>query len=312
MNPANLPFAELRQQAIALRRAGKSRREIKAILGVTNNEALTRMLAGEPPAAWTFRPNARDEQRAAARQLREQGLTYREIADRLGVSKSSVSLWVRDLAYPGLVSYEEWRKRGYEEWRKHGYEQWRKRVAEARRAYWEVQRPVNEARREATRAAAAAEIGTLTGRELIIAGAVAYWCEGTKNKPGHRYDRVAFMNSDPGLIGFFLRFLDAAGIPREQMTYRVCIHEQADAEAAQRFWMNVTGAGMEQFRRPTLKRHNPRTTRTNVGDGYHGCLRVEVRRGSVLYRQIEGWARAAMAARPPGEAQLPGKDSNLR
>jgi hypothetical protein len=31
-----LPFPQLRQQAIALRRAGKSRREIKEILGIGN------------------------------------------------------------------------------------------------------------------------------------------------------------------------------------------------------------------------------------------------------------------------------------
>ena len=65
------------------------------------------------------------------------------------------------------------------------------------RRYWEAERPAREAKREATRAAAAAEIGALTQRELLIAGAIAYWCEGAKNKPYHRHDRVTFMNSDP-------------------------------------------------------------------------------------------------------------------
>jgi hypothetical protein len=65
-------------------------------------------------------------------------------------------------------------------------------------------------------------------------------------------------------------------------------------DAAQRFWLGVTGADAAQFRRPTLKRHRPTTTRKNVGAGYHGCLRVEVRRSTGLYRQIEGWAAAAM------------------
>ena len=73
------------------------------------------------------------------------------------------------------------------------------------------------------------------------------------------------------------------------------IHETADVEAAQRFWIEVTGAIDEQFLRPTLKRHNPKTNRKNVGDGYHGCLRVEVRRGTRLYGRIEGWATAVMA-----------------
>ena len=89
--------------------------------------------------------------------------------------------------------------------------------------------------------AAAAEIGQLTDREVLIAGAIAYWCEGTKSKPYRNADRVVFMNSDPGLIRFFLRFLEAAGVVRDDLILRVCIHESADAEAAQRFWVEVTG-----------------------------------------------------------------------
>jgi hypothetical protein len=76
---------------------------------------------------------------------------------------------------------------------------------------------------------------------------------------------------------------------------RVHIHESADVAAAQRFWLDATGADPAQFRRPTLKRHNPTTVRKNTGEGYHGCLRIEVRRSTGLYRRIEGWAAAAMA-----------------
>ena len=133
MNSTKLPFAELREQAIALRRAGKSRREIKQILGITSDGTITKLVAGERPPAWTGRPNAKDGLRDQARELREQGHTYNEIAAKLGVSKSSVSLWVRHLPRTGRLSYEEWRKR----------------AIEGHRAYWEVQRPINEARRKA-------------------------------------------------------------------------------------------------------------------------------------------------------------------
>jgi DNA-binding CsgD family transcriptional regulator len=37
-----------REQAVALRRTGKSRREIKEILGISSNEALGKLLAGAP------------------------------------------------------------------------------------------------------------------------------------------------------------------------------------------------------------------------------------------------------------------------
>jgi transposase len=59
-----------REQAIALRRAGKSRREIKEILGIAGNSSLDNLLAGEPPPEWTRRPNAKDDLHAKARCLR--------------------------------------------------------------------------------------------------------------------------------------------------------------------------------------------------------------------------------------------------
>ena len=45
----------------------------------------------------------------------------------------------------------------------------------------------------------------LSKREILIAGAIAYWCEGAKSKAHRRQERVVFINSDPGLIKFFLQ-----------------------------------------------------------------------------------------------------------
>jgi hypothetical protein len=98
--PNKIEFPQLREQAIALRRAGKSRREIKELLAITSNWTLNEVLKGGPPQPWTWRPNAKDPLRDKARELREHGLNYNQIAAELGVSKSSVSLWVRDLPRP--------------------------------------------------------------------------------------------------------------------------------------------------------------------------------------------------------------------
>src|SRR5579859_877142 len=107
-------MAALRQRIVQLRREGKSRREIKEILTTVSNRTLDEALKGEPPPEWTRRPNAKDDVRERACELRGQGLDYEEIADALGVSKSSVSLWVRDLPRPARLSYEECRKRAAE------------------------------------------------------------------------------------------------------------------------------------------------------------------------------------------------------
>jgi transcriptional regulator with XRE-family HTH domain len=300
-------FPQLREQAIALRRAGKSRREIKEILGIHSNETLNDALRGEPPKPWMR--NVKPETQLRARELRQQGLKYNQIATELGVSKSSVSLWVRDLPMPERLSPEECRRRSIE----------------GLRRYWAIERPLREAERRAVQEAAAAEIGNLTDRELLIAGAIAYWCEGAKNKPYRQANRVIFTNSDPALISLFLRFLDAADVSRDLLICRVQIHADADVLGAQKFWLGVTGAAPAQFRRPALKRHNPKTTRKNTGADYHGCLRIEVRHSISLYRKIEGWASAAMdggyrgladsgyLSINPGnrDSTLPGEDSNL-
>jgi len=266
----------LRERAIALRRDGRSRREIKEILGPMSNSTLNDALQGVPPPDWTRRPNAKDELRAAARDLRSQGLDYEEIAGELGVAKGSVSLWVRDMPVHPRLSYEECRKRS----------------AAGSRRYWEAERKVREAHRNSERIAAATEIGELTDREILISGALTYWCEGAKSKPHRRSERVIFINSDPALIRFFLRFLEVDGIARRDLILRVHIHETADVEGAQRFWLELTGAEPSQLRDPVLKRHNPKTVRKNVGDTYHGCLRIDVRRSGELYRKIEGWVSA--------------------
>jgi hypothetical protein len=190
---------------------------------------------------------------------------------------------VRDLPTPPRLSYEECRKR----------------QAEGVRHYWEAERPVREAKRAGERAAAASEIGTLSDRETLIAGAIAYWREGAKSKPHKRVHRVCFINSDPLLIGFFLHFLDLAGIGRDRLVFRIYIHENAGAEAAQRFWLETTGAQPRQFRSTVLKRHNPKTIRKNVGADYHGCLSIGVLQSAELCRRIAGWVDAAMALNTP-------------
>lgn len=243
-----------------------------------SNATLNEALQGEPPPEWTRRPRAKDAVRAQARELREKGLDYEEIAAELGVSKGSVSLWVRDMPTPPHLSYEESRKRS----------------AEGVRRYWAAEHPVREAARQAVADAAAAEIGELSDREVLVAGAIAYWCEGAKGRPRRSSDRVTFINSDADLIRFFLRFLDSVGVNRERLTYRVQIHENADIRSAELFWLEVTGADPAQFRRTSLKRHNPKTVRTNVGEDYHGCLRLDVLRSAELYQRIAGWAAGTM------------------
>lgn len=187
---------------MALRRAGLSRRQIRDRLHVDNNDILNRLLEGEPPPAWTKRPNAKDDLRDRARELRLQGWTYDQIQVELGCSKGSISLCVRDLPKPE-------RKRSREE-----------AAAIARRG-WEEKLRIREEERQQRKAAAQEEIGALTDRELFLVGVGPYWAEGSKSKPYARRERVTFVNSDPDVIALYLSWLDLLGVDRKRLRYTV-------------------------------------------------------------------------------------------
>jgi len=270
-------------KAIRLRRQGFSLSQIARILGLPSiNGNVTRWVRGVPAPGWTRRPRAKDEVRARAIRLRLEGRSYREIHSELDVSKSTLSVWLRDVPL----------------------------TAEHRAALAARQRDGVMLRATAIRAArqtrerrtieeAAAEIGPLSDRDVFVAGVAAYWAEGTKNKPGQPSTRVTFINSDPAMIRLFLHWLSLLGVGTDALTFRVNIHERADVEGATRYWSEVVNEPVGLFQRPTLKRHNPRTNRKNVGNGYHGCLVVKVRRSTELNRRIQGWFQG-IASNLPG------------
>ncbi|KAA0930774.1 hypothetical protein [Streptomyces apricus] len=273
-------FEGLREQALALRRTGLSRRQIRDRLQIHNNDLLNRLLEGEPPPDWTKRPRAKDDLRARARELRLQGWTYDRIQAELGCSKGSISLWVRDLPKP------ERPKRTREE-----------ASAIAKRG-WEVTMRLREEERDRVRTAAADGVGRMSDRELFLVGVALYWAEGSKSKPHNPQERVTLINSDPRVIEVFMAWLRLVGVTADQMRFHVHIHETGDVEGAERFWADLVGADAAAFGKTTLKKHNPRTNRKNTGEDYRGCLVVRVSKSADLYRRIEGsWYGIVLSAR---------------
>ncbi|MBP8537278.1 hypothetical protein [Streptomyces sp. MK37H] len=264
-------FEELRERAIALRREGLSRRQIRDRLKVSNNDILNRLLEGEPPPEWTRRPNAKDDLRARAREMRLQGMTYDKIQLELGCSKSSISLWTRDLPKPDRPPRT------------------REEASAIAKRGWEATMRQREIERQRTKLVAAREIGVMTDRELFLVGVGLYWSEGSKSKPYSLREAVIFINSDPDMIQLYLAWLALLGIEPARLRFRVMIHESAQVADAERYWAETIGVDVTTLERTTLKKHNPKTVRKNVGEGYRGCLVVRVLQGADLYRRIEGW-----------------------
>ncbi|MEU6946784.1 helix-turn-helix domain-containing protein [Streptomyces sp. NPDC046316] len=273
-------FEGLRERAIALRREGLSLRQIRDRLQIYNNDMLHRLVKGEPPPDWTKRPNAKDDLRARARELRSQGMTYDQIQLELGCSRSTISLWVRDLPKPKPRFTEAERR-----------DRMNAGLAHLRAA--------RDQERQETKRSAREAVGGLSDRELFIAGVTLYWAEGAKDKTYSRREALHFINSDPNVIILYLRWLELLGVTRDRMRFRVSIHETADVAEAERFWAVLAGVDASTFQKATLKRHNPKTVRKNTAEAYRGCLVVYVTRSAELYRRMEGaWYGIVLGADP--------------
>jgi transposase-like protein len=227
-----------------------------------------------PAPDWTRRPNAKDDLKQRAVALRAEGWSVPDTAQKLGVSRSTAWLWVRDQP----LDKDGERARAGADRRAAGVRlSWTRRLADT------------DQQRQAAHQAAADRVGSLRDDDLLKIGAIMYWCEGTKAKPwAGMSERVSFTNSDPGLIRIFLRFLVALEVSRDQIRYRVAIHETADAADAVHWWAGIVGADPSQFQRTTIKRSQPATGRYNTGDAYRGCLTVSVLGSRQIYWLIEG------------------------
>lgn len=279
---------EMRETAVRMRLEGNSRKEIAAALGFkTGGRTLSEWLKEIPAPEWTKRPNAKDGLRQKAVAMRVDGCSYRQIGEEIGVAKSTLSNWLRDIPIT-----EEQKQALF----------LRKVVNGERRAA--AIKAQHRAIRERVISEAFAQVQELAESELFVAGVIAYQAEGTKQKPWRLSEQVSLMNSDPGMILLFLKWLELLGYHKSDLTFRLSIHESGNEGRALRFWSDVVGVPVTVFRKTTLKRHNPKTRRKNIGERYIGCVTIGVRKSSGLNRRIAGWFQGIVAVLASGSPQL--------
>jgi hypothetical protein len=83
---------------------------------------------------------------------------------------------------------------------------------------------------------------------LKIAGIMLYWGEGTKKN-----NSVALANSDPKIIGLFVRFLrQICGISEERLHVTLHYYEDQNPDELTSFWANIIQLPLTQFYKPFL------------------------------------------------------------
>jgi transcriptional regulator with XRE-family HTH domain len=184
--------------------------------------------------------------------LRKKGFSFREISERIGISKSTASLWLRDVNLSRIA-----KKRIYKlgvDGRNKGNESVRNRIAdEDKKILANVKNSINQC--------------ALLKNDLKVICALLYWCEGGKTEKS----QLTFINSDPKLIEYFLGILRKAfNVDEKRFRVLVHVHNYHNIEKQIKFWSNITRIPETQFTKP----YNKPNTGKRIKEDYQGCISI--------------------------------------
>ncbi len=215
---------------------------------------------------------AKYDLRLKARELRKQGISVKQIANQLGVSKSSASLWVRDI----VLTIEQLEKLRHSEIK--GAE-----LGRLRSAFLQKQKRLE--REEKLKREGIKMFSHITERELLIAGLALYWAEGSKKQR-----RLELCNSDPKMIKFFLHWLQKCfHVKPADLKCYVGINEmhRTREDSVKAYWSNLTGISLQQFTKTSFKKVKNRKVYSNF-ENHYGTFVIKVAKGGELYYKVLG------------------------
>lgn len=207
--------------------------------------------------------------RFKARDLREKGLSIQEIEKELRVSRSSVSIWVRDVPLTKEQIDKLYRN---------------KRTGALKGSYIASLNKIRKSQEltKKLKEEGEKEVGDLSKREFFLIGVAMYFAEGDKSGKN-----VAFSNSDPRAIKFMADwFLKVCKIPRDKFKCDLYIHDNLDESEAKKYWSKLIGIPLEQFRKSYIVKNNK--NRLRKVKHIYGVLRIGTSNAN-LHRKIMGW-----------------------
>lgn len=202
--------------------------------------------------------------------LRKKGLSYNEIKKEIGISKSTLSSWLRS-----ILLKEEHKHRLYTKqirFLSFGTQSQRERRKR------EVEKIIEEA---------TLEIQSPVARDTYrLMGACLYWAEGSK---GGRFE---ITNSDPHFILFMVKWLQKVfNIPPNYLKAWLNIYPQQNELEIKKFWSDLTGITLKNFGKSYVKPLSSGYKKNNL---YYGTIRVEVPKSTDMKHRIFGWIKAAL------------------
>ncbi len=206
--------------------------------------------------------------------MRKNGWSYNLISQRLGLAKSTLSDWLKNIPYE---PNEEVRMRI-----KNGPA---KSVTVRNQKRMLLSEQINEI--------AESEINGLSERDLWLVGLGLYIGEGSKTQ-----ETVKVVNSDPNVIRLTMYWFKCSlKLSDQNLSLRIHVYPDTNIEAAFEYWMKVTNLPRDAFQGISIDR---RTTKLRLNHGKlpYGTLHVSVRckgdreKGVLLHRRIMGWLQS--------------------
>lgn len=224
---------------------------------------------------------AKSKEKNKALKLRQKGESIKDIARKLKIAKSTISLWCRDIK---LTS--EQIQRLHKKMVKGGYEG---RMKGARMQYERRLKNIKEWEKKGVK-----QIQKISNRDLLIAGISLYWGEGTR-KTRH----LSFSNSDPEMIKFMIRFFrKVCRIEKDRFTAYIGINKihKNRVREVEEYWSKITNIPREQFTKTTLIKSKNKKVYKNFFIHY-GTLTIRIKKSSELYYQMIGLIQGLVKAK---------------
>lgn len=168
------------------------------------------------------------DERNKAIELRKNGVAMGEIAERLGVAKSSVSYWVRDIPLT-QTQRNKLNAKG------HSVDAIEKRrISRLRNLQTKRNEIIESAKIEAE---------TLSTNPLWCVAVSMYWGEGGKTQ---NMARIA--NSDPAVVTLMMKFFrEVCLIPEEKFRGHIHTFEHCDVGKTEEYWSVISDIDRKQF-----------------------------------------------------------------
>lgn len=206
-----------------------------------------------------------------AKKLREKGLSYKEIQRTIPVSKSTLSMWCRDIALTEQQALRLFKNRlvGAE----------KGRIIGAKRQQLKRLNQVKELLEKGRQ-----EIGRLTVRDRFIAGISLYAAEGTKMDKAN-----GFANSDPLLI-FFMSFWfrKFCHVPESKLRGAIWLHQGLNELKAKKFWSKLSGIPLSQFHKTYVAKRKPKSLKIRKNIHPYGVFSIRFS-DAKIHRKLMGW-----------------------